>query len=134
MALKRKYTLTEYTKEDRALKAKIDIYTESINKRRGKLAAKFIDANSPVKVGKVYNLVSGGVKRRGYDRFVVFQQQVQFMGGHPIIIVAGWWINKLTDVAEKWDSSAVVEGVGNPTIFKLADNQKFIQPTEKKKK
>lgn len=126
-----KYTTTQYIKEDRALKAKIDLYAESINKRRSKLASKFIAANSPVEVGKVYNLVSGGVKRRGYDRFVVFQQQVQFVGDRPIIVVAGWWINKLTDVAEKWDGSAVVHGVGNPTIFKLADNQKYKNPEKK---
>lgn len=131
MAKKKKYSQSEYTKEDRALKAKLELYAENIKKRRGKLASKFINANSPVQVGKVYNIVEGGIKRRGYDRFVVFQQHVQFVGGSPIVIVGGWWINKLTDKAEKWDDSGVVLGVGNPTVYKLADNQKYINPDKK---
>lgn len=125
-----KYTITTYIKADRALKAKLDAYAEKIQQRRAKLAAKYIKQNSPVENGKVYNLVSGGIKRRGYDRFVVFQQQARSMGGHSIVVVGGWWINKLTNKAEKWDSSAVVLGVSNPAVFKLAEDQNYINPDE----
>jgi len=125
---RKKYSTTKYVKEDRALKAMADSYLKKILARQNKLAARYIRDNSPVRVGKVYEIVGNAIKHRGYDRFVIFQQKVQFFTNHPVIIVSGWWINKLTNLAEKWDSGMIVLGVGNPAILKLSENQKYINP------
>lgn len=126
--MKSKQNLVQYVKADRALKNKAHAFAEKIELQRNKLATKYIDQNSPVKVGKIYEIVSGGVRRKGYSRFAIYGQRVQFMNNDPIIVVGGWWINKQTNKADKWDGGVVVLGVGNPTVFKLSEDQTHIKP------
>jgi hypothetical protein len=81
----------------------------------------FILNNSPVKNLEVYELLENGNKRRGFKRFIIYEQEVQTFGNSPMIKVGGWWLNS-DNVPTKWDSMTVF-GCGNPAIFKLSDNQ-----------
>ena len=85
------------------------------------LCDEFILENSPVKNLEVYELIENGNKRRGFKRFVIYDQSVRIMGNSPMISVGGWWLNS-DNVPTKWDNMTV-SGIGNPAVFQVSDNQ-----------
>ena len=81
----------------------------------------FILANSPVKNLTVYELLENGTKRRGFKRFVVYDQEIQTFDNSPMIRVGGWWLDS-ENIPTKWDNMTVY-GCGNPAVFKFSDDQ-----------
>lgn len=97
-------------------------HLKKINQDYSKIAQQFIDANSPVKNHKVYELIANGKKRRGFKRFVIYTQEVSVFDKKDIFIrVGGWWLDK-ENTPTKWDTMTVM-GVGNAAVFILSENQ-----------
>ena len=92
-----------------------------INQNYTDLCNEFIEHNSPVKDSEVYELIENGNKRRGFKRFVIYDQKIRVMGSFPMITVGGWWLNS-ENVPTKWDDMTV-SGIGNPAVFKVSENQ-----------
>lgn len=95
-----------------------------INSEYGRLVAKFIKANCPMDKGMVYELVSGASRRRGCDRFVVYDITARTLldNKYAHIIVSGWWLDK-DSVPKKWNSYKVFGDVTPIAVFKLSENQ-----------
>lgn len=103
----------------------VEVFRKKISKELYEPVVKsFIKDHILYKVGKVYNLVEGGKRRKGFKRFVIYEIQPQFFfQGRLLIRVCGWWLDDSNNNSPfKWDSM-VVYGVGNKAVFKLAENQ-----------
>lgn len=95
-------------------KAKADkVYLKSVDV--------FCKKYSPVKTGKVYNLVSNGIRRRGYSRIVIYARKVIVFDRNAMIQIGGWWLDE-NGVPGKWDQM-IVYGVSNPAVFELCGDQ-----------
>jgi len=96
----------------------------------GKLTLDFMrwqDENLPYKVGKVYELVENGIRRRGFKRFVIYSFHPSFFNfdkNNPTFMCrcGGWWLDE-NDIPAKWDNM-VVYGAGNNAVFELSKRQR----------
>ncbi|MDN3673104.1 hypothetical protein QWY99_08595 [Flavobacterium branchiarum] len=106
----------------KALLIKKENQLKIINKDYNEILKLFVKENSLVEKFKVYELVKNGTKRRGFNRIVIYDIEVEVWDKDAVIIrIGGWWLNN-ENVPTKWDTMTVV-GVSNPAIFKLSENQ-----------
>jgi hypothetical protein len=77
--------------------------------------------NIAYKVGKVYEVVENGIKRRGFKRFVIYSFEHQMMGRFFSVRCGGWWLDD-TDTPTKWDCMTIY-GAVNSAVLKLSENQ-----------
>lgn len=115
-------TTKDFIKKRKSLQKDLKGFQKKINVLYTKISKQYINENSPVKVLKVYELIENGIKRRGYNRFVVYTLDISVFSDSPSIRAGGWWLNK-KNIPEKWDTMSVT-GVGNPAVFILSKNQK----------
>ena len=114
------------------IKRKEDYSTE-LDLEYTEYVKEYLADNSPVERLKVYELIKNGNRRRGYKRFVVYSIRTQFMGRVCMINAGGWWLNQ-DNIPSKWDVMTV-DGVSNPAIFKLSENQEHLpHPDSQKEK
>ena len=111
-----------FISERKILLAEKESQLEKINIKYTQILKEFKKANSPVKKYKVYELLKNGRKRRGFNRFVIYDIEVAVWDEDAVMIrTGGWWLDK-ENFPTKWDTMTVV-GVSNPAIFKLSENQ-----------
>lgn len=120
--MKQKLTPSEFIKSKNKILAKIDAFKKKTSKAEyTPLHNKYIIENAPVCINKVYEIV--GRKKRGFTRFVVYRLEVKCLMDRFVLIEAiGWWLDENND-AKVFDWRTV-HGTGNPTVFKLSENQK----------
>lgn len=118
-------TDSKFSKERKDLLKIKSEQEKAINIKYTALCDEFILKNSSVKNLEVYELLENGNKRRGFKRFVIYEQQIQVFCDSPMIKVGGWWLDK-ENIPKKWDTMTVY-GVGNPAIFKISDNQNHLK-------
>jgi len=112
----------EFVGDRKRLTKELREFTTKIEKKNAVLVNRYLKDRSPVQENKVYELVEGGKKRKGFNRIVIYALKVQMFGpNHPTIVCAGWWLDE-NSVPTKWDNF-VVTGVGNPAVFKLSADQ-----------
>lgn len=112
----------EFLQKRNELLEKKQAFLNEVNQEYTLIIADFLQKNSPVKNNKVYELIKNGTKRRGFKRFVIYQQDVSVMDGTDIFIrVGGWWLNE-ENIPTKWDTMTVL-GVCNAATFVLSENQ-----------
>jgi hypothetical protein len=111
-----KLKMATITESFRSAKLKIDQESSLLSKE-------YFESNSDIKVGSVYELIPGAntTRRLKLKRFCVYQNHVEIFCGEPILIVAGWWLNKLNTPA-KW-GTLYIDGVSNPVYLQLSPNQ-----------
>lgn len=115
-------TVKEFTKKSKFLDRELKLFKKQVDKSYTKIVREFIAFHSHVKQNKVYELKENGIKRKGFNRFVIYTIRMATINGHtPMIRVAGWWLDK-NNVPAKWDTMTVT-GVSNPAIFELSKNQ-----------
>lgn len=97
-------------------------FKKELDKEYTRYCREYLAENSPVEKGKVYE-VEEGRKKRKYSRFVVYQLEPSFSLGNddPIIQAGGWWLDD-NGVPAEWETR-IVAGIGNPTVFRLSDDQ-----------
>ncbi len=96
---------------------------QKINEEYTEIVYQFVKEHSPVKKDSVYEIVKGGKKRRGFNRFVVYTQDIQVVFGSVTILAGVWWLDS-NNVPTKWDT-IIVLGLNedDTVILKLSDNQ-----------
>lgn len=112
--------------------SRIEQVKKDENKKYATAAKKYILKHCPVKQSKVYELLENGIRRKGFRRFVIYEMDLQWFVGNPIIHVGGWWLDE-NNTPSKWDTMTV-HGIGNPAIFKLSENQTHNPHPDLKKK
>ena len=111
----------QFIKERNLLLGRKKEQEEVINIEYSRILKEFINENSPVENHKVYELLKNGRKRRGFKRFIIYEQTVRMWDETLMMTVGGWWLNE-NNIPSKWDNMTVM-GVSNPAIFKISDNQ-----------
>jgi hypothetical protein len=94
---------------------------KAINVEYNRILKEFLKDNSPIEEGKVYELLENGRKRRGFKRFIIYDQTVRMWDETLMITIGGWWLNE-KDIPTKWDNMTV-QGISNPAVFKISENQ-----------
>lgn len=127
-----KLTNEEFCRLKNEISAKIKDFEKEISDKEYKpLIAKYISDNCEYEIGKVYELVQNGIKRRGFKRFILTDLWVQSFGKKnegtqwAFIQCDGYWLNEDNETAKQ--DSMTVFGVGNPAILKLSNNQNYIK-------
>lgn len=116
-------TPEQFLQKRKSLNDKLEAYKNDINKEYNFLFNEFLKHNSPVTLHKVYEMEKCEIKPlRGYSRFVVYDFQPVFFHEDILLEAWGWWLDK-NDVPKTWKGYTVY-GVGNPTVFRLSENQK----------
>jgi hypothetical protein len=123
---------SEFNKIRQQFQRKLERAKKAINKDYSKVANQFIKANSPVKVGKVYDVV--GRKRRGLsERFVVFKISISAFSHATWINAWGWRLDHNGKCA-KWESYTVFGNGRNDLALTLSENQVYVGPEVPKQK
>ena len=111
---------SEFIKQRASLRIELEFLKKGIDERYTQMVNSYTEKYSPLEKLKVYEIEKKN-KRRKFERFVVYDLSVSFIGSHPIITAGGWWLNN-ESIPTKWDNFTV-HNISNPEIFVLSEDQ-----------